>query len=63
MKCTIRDVPLSYKSYGTGTPIILLHSFSCDHRQMKGWMEPLFAQQQGWQRLYLDLPGIIEANV
>jgi pimeloyl-ACP methyl ester carboxylesterase len=58
MECIIRDIPLFYESYGTGIPIILLHSFSCDHRQMKGCMEPLFAQQQGWQRLYLDLPGM-----
>ncbi|GCE03521.1 alpha/beta fold hydrolase [Dictyobacter aurantiacus] len=58
MQCTVRGVPLFYESYGTGTPIILLHGFSSDHRQIKGSMEPLFTQQQGWQRIYLDLPGM-----
>lgn len=58
MECVIREVPLFYESYGTGTPIIMLHGFSCDHRQLKGCMEPLLAQQQGWQRIYLDLPGM-----
>jgi pimeloyl-ACP methyl ester carboxylesterase len=58
MECIVGDVPLFYESYGTGIPIILLHGFSSDHRLMTGCMEPLFAQQPGWQRLYLDLPGM-----
>ena len=58
MKCVVRDVPLFYESYGTGTPIILLHGYGSDHRLMTGCMEPLFAQKQGWQRIYLDLPGM-----
>jgi pimeloyl-ACP methyl ester carboxylesterase len=58
MQCTIRDIPLFYETYGTGTPIILLHGFSSDHRLMKGCMEPLFTRQSGWQRIYLDLPGM-----
>lgn len=32
MECIVRDVPLFYESYGTGTPIILLHGFYSDHR-------------------------------
>ena len=36
----------------------MLHGYGSDHRLMKGCMEPLFAQQQGWQRIYLDLPGM-----
>jgi pimeloyl-ACP methyl ester carboxylesterase len=58
MECIIRDIPLFYEAYGTGTPIILLHGYGSDHRLMKGCMEPLFVQQQGWQRIYLDLPGM-----
>ncbi|MBO0790619.1 MAG: alpha/beta hydrolase [Ktedonobacteraceae bacterium] len=58
MECIVRDGPLFYETYGTGTPIILLHGFSCDRRQMEGCMEPLFAKLQGWQRIYLDLPGM-----
>lgn len=58
MECIVRELPLFYETYGTGTPILMLHGFSCDHRLMKGCMEPFFARQQGWQRLYLDLPGM-----
>lgn len=58
MKCVIRDVPLFYETYGAGTPIILIHGFSCDHHLMTGCIEPLFIQKQGWQRIYLDLPGM-----
>jgi len=58
MKQNIHDVPLFYESYGTGTPIVLLHGSGGDHRSMMAWMEPVFAQQPGWQRIYLDLPGM-----
>jgi pimeloyl-ACP methyl ester carboxylesterase len=58
MECIVRDVPLFYEAYGTGTPIILLHAYGTDHRNMTGCMEPLFAKLAGWQRLYLDLPGM-----
>jgi pimeloyl-ACP methyl ester carboxylesterase len=58
MQCIVRDCPLSYEAYGTGTPLILLHGFSCDHRQMEGCLEPLFAKLHGWRRIYLDLPGM-----
>jgi pimeloyl-ACP methyl ester carboxylesterase len=58
MECIVRDIPLFYETYGTGTPIILLHGYGSDHRLMKGCMEPVFAQRQGWQRIYLDLPGM-----
>jgi len=39
MECIIRDIPLFYESYGTGTPIILLHGYGSDHRLMKGCEE------------------------
>lgn len=57
MECTVRGLPLFYESYGTGMPILMLHGFGCDHRLMTGCMEPLFTEQ-GWQRIYLDLPGM-----
>jgi pimeloyl-ACP methyl ester carboxylesterase len=58
MKQLIREIPLFYESYGTGTPILLLHGAGCDHRFMVACMEPVFARQPGWRRLYLDLPGM-----
>lgn len=58
MECVIRDTPIYYEVYGTGMPIISLHGYTPDHRLMKGCMEPLFAERSGWQRIYLDLPGM-----
>ncbi|MGH2479606.1 MAG: alpha/beta fold hydrolase [Ktedonobacteraceae bacterium] len=58
MECIVRGVRLYYESYGSGLPIILIHGYTPDHRLMKGCMEPLFVQQLGWKRIYLDLPGM-----
>ncbi len=58
MESMIRDIPVYYESYGTGTPIIMLHGFGPDHRLMKGCMEPIFTWRSVWQRIYLDLPGM-----
>jgi pimeloyl-ACP methyl ester carboxylesterase len=46
------------KSVGEGMPIVMLHGFSLDHRMMEGCMEPIFQEQDGWRRLYVDLPGM-----
>jgi pimeloyl-ACP methyl ester carboxylesterase len=37
---------------------VLLHGFTPDHRLMTGCCEPVFAGDQGWRRIYLDLPGM-----
>ncbi|WP_220201004.1 alpha/beta fold hydrolase [Reticulibacter mediterranei] len=58
MKCLARNVPVYYESCGSGLPILLIHGYMPDHRVMKGCMEPLFVQRSGWQRIYLDLPGM-----
>ncbi|MFX1510195.1 MAG: alpha/beta fold hydrolase [Promethearchaeota archaeon] len=57
MICKVRDVPIHYKVYGEGHPIISLHGSTLDHRSMVGSMEPLFKSRKGWQRVYPDLPG------
>nr|WP_236022917.1 alpha/beta hydrolase [Dictyobacter formicarum] len=54
----VRDVPVYYEVYGEGFPVILIHGYTPDHRLMTGCMEPLFANRSGWQRIYLDLPGM-----
>jgi pimeloyl-ACP methyl ester carboxylesterase len=58
MKQIIQHIPIFYETYGTGTPIVFLHGSGCDHRFMTACLEPVFAQQAGWQRVYLDLPGM-----
>ncbi len=59
MEYTVKDVPVWYEIHGSGTPILMIHGWSVDHRLMKGCMEPVFQSVGGaWQRIYLDLPGM-----
>jgi pimeloyl-ACP methyl ester carboxylesterase len=58
MECQLDNVRVYYESYGQGHPLIALHGFSPDHRLMTGCLEPIFEQRDGWQRIYLDLPGM-----
>ena len=39
--CQTNKANIYYEVIGTGTPIIMLHGFSPDHRLMKGCMEPV----------------------
>lgn len=57
MHCDLGDVTIYYETYGTGRPIVMLPGRPSDHRVMARFMEPLFAQRDGWLRLYPDLPG------
>jgi len=59
MECNIRDVNIYYESIGEGTPILMIHGWSPDHRLMKGCMEPVFQTAgKSWRRIYFDLPGM-----
>lgn len=58
MICTVKDLPIYYEVYGAGRPLLILHGFTPDHRLMTGCLEPLFARQPGWLRIYPDLPGM-----
>lgn len=59
MECTVRDVKIYYETFGEGTPILMIHGWSPDHRLMKGCMEPLFQGiDTAWKRVYFDLPGM-----
>src|SRR6516162_4558880 len=57
MQCGLGDVAIYYETYGAGRPIVMLPGRPSDHRVMQRFMEPLFAQRDGWKRLYPDLPG------
>lgn len=56
--CKVRKANIYYEIIGTGTPIVMLHGYSPDHRLMKGCMEPVFVEREGWKRIYIDLPGM-----
>ena len=57
MYCDLGDIGIYYEVYGSGRPIVMLPGRPSDHRVMARLMEPLFAQRNGWLRLYPDLPG------
>lgn len=56
--CQVHKANIYYEEYGSGTPIVMIHGFSPDHRLMKGCMEPIFQEREGYRRIYLDLPGM-----
>lgn len=44
-------------THGEGTPLLMIHGFCVDHRLLLS-LEPVFAANDGWQRVYVDLPGM-----
>ena len=61
MFCELGNLKVHYETYGSGTPILMIHGFGPDHRLMKGCMEPVFTGSI-WRRIYLDLPGMGETR-
>ncbi|QRG65087.1 alpha/beta fold hydrolase [Brevibacillus choshinensis] len=58
MFCDLGNVSVYYETHGEGFPIVMIHGFTPDHRLMTGCLEPVFENQPGWRRIYLDLPGM-----
>jgi pimeloyl-ACP methyl ester carboxylesterase len=58
MKCKVRDLDVYYEETGSGRPLLILHGWPSDHRQMVHDMEPSFVNRDGWRRIYPDLPGM-----
>ncbi|MFD1019568.1 alpha/beta fold hydrolase [Thalassobacillus hwangdonensis] len=56
--CKVKQAEIYYEDIGEGKPIVMIHGFSPDHRLMKGCMEPIFTERDGWRRIYIDLPGM-----
>lgn len=57
MHCDLGDLAIHYETEGVGRPILMLPGRPSDHRIMALFMEPLFADREGWLRIYPDLPG------
>lgn len=57
MECTVRDADFVYEDVGSGKPLLVLHGWPLDHRHVAADMEPVFAERDGWRRIYPDLPG------
>lgn len=57
MKFIYGDSQLHYEKLGEGHLIIMLHAMGTDHRSMKKWIEPIFRNINGIQRIYVDIPA------
>jgi len=58
MICNLPLADVYYEMVGAGMPVLMLHGYCPDHRLMSGCFEPVFESLSGWQRIYLDLPGM-----
>ena len=52
------DSILNYDVIGKGKPIVIIHGFGGNMAYMKACMEPVFKKCHGYQRIYIDLPGM-----
>ena len=62
MICRIRDAEVYYEIIGEGKPVLIIHGCAPDHRLMKRCMETVFQKSKGYQRIYIDLPGMGKSN-
>jgi pimeloyl-ACP methyl ester carboxylesterase len=51
-------MPLAYKSFGEGTPILFVHGWELNNDYDIADFEPIFAHAPGYRRIYIDLPGM-----
>ncbi len=58
MKCSVGDVPVHYVAYGEGRPALVLHGAGVDHHEAVACFEPALSAQDGYRRIYPDLPGM-----
>lgn len=58
MEYDIGGLSVYYETCGEGRPFLMIHGFAPDHRMMSGCMEPILCDMPGFQRIYIDLPGI-----
>jgi pimeloyl-ACP methyl ester carboxylesterase len=58
MQCELDNATIHYEEHGNGRPIVFLHGWTMDHLVEATDYEPIFAQRNGWRRIYFDLPGM-----
>lgn len=54
----LNDLKMYYEVHGEGQPVLILHGSPADHRMMVSALEPIFQDREGYQRIYVDLPGM-----
>lgn len=51
-----------YEEFGEGEPILIIHGLACNIELMKGCIEPIFKELNGYKRIYIDLLGMGKSN-
>lgn len=54
----VNGVPVHYVEHGSGIPVFVLHGLYVDHQEPLAVFEPIFADRDGYRRIYVDLPGM-----
>ena len=49
---------IDYDVIGTGKPVLIIHGWGISKLTMKGAIEPIFCEVDGYKRFYIDLPGM-----
>ena len=58
VECLVGDVAVFYEERGDGRAALFLHGAGVDHREIMGAIEPVFASDDTYRRIYPDLPGM-----
>ncbi len=68
MYVNVDGINIYYETFGSGSPILIIHGFGIDSTVMKGALEPVFGNPvlggriNGFMRIYFDLPGMGETR-
>jgi pimeloyl-ACP methyl ester carboxylesterase len=57
-KVRVKDIQMNYRVVGQGKPAIIIHGYVLDHVTMTSCLEPVFGKNDGYKRIYIDLPGM-----
>ena len=58
----IENLKLNYEIIGEGQQVLIFHGLAGHLNTMKTVFEPIFEQKTGYERIYIDLPGMGKSN-
>lgn len=52
------NTKMFFKKCGSGIPFLFIHGWAIDHTYLENAFEPVFKNIEGFERIYVDLPGM-----
>ena len=52
-----------YEVVGEARPVLIRHGDYLDYRHMLDALEPIFEHRQGWEHVYIEIPGHGQSRV